>query len=63
MSTARYRILMDDIDKDFRIAELIYESAYHQLRANRYARQTARLEAEIEELKLHIESLLDNKGE
>ena len=52
---------MDDLDKDFRIAELIYESAYHQLRANRYARQIIRLEAEIEELKLQIETSSDKK--
>ena len=63
MSTARYRILMDELDKDFRIAELNYESAVHQLKANKYASQILKLEKEIEELKLYIESLLDNKEE
>jgi hypothetical protein len=54
---------MDELDKDFRIAELNYESAVHQLKANKYASQILKLEKEIEELKLYIESLLDNKEE
>lgn len=42
---------MSDKDKDFRIAELIYESACSQLLANKYAKRISELEKEIEQLK------------
>jgi hypothetical protein len=51
---------MSDADKDFRIAELIYESAYHQLKANRLGREVAELKKEILRLEEEIEKLKIN---
>lgn len=42
---------MSDKEKDYRIAELIYESACNQLQANKYAQRISELEKEIEQLK------------
>lgn len=42
---------ISDKDKDYRIAELIYESACSRLQADKYAQRISELEKEIIELK------------
>ena len=42
---------MSEKEKDYRIAELIYESACSQLQANKYAQRILELEKEITQLK------------
>jgi hypothetical protein len=51
---------VSDTDKDFRIAELIYESAYYQLKANRLGREVLELKKEILRLEDEIEKLKTN---
>ncbi len=49
---------MSDMDKDFRIVALIYESACHQLQVNILSRKILELEAEILKLQKDIEKLI-----
>ena len=46
--------VMSNKEKDYRIAELIYESACSQLQANKYALQISELEKEIAQLKAEL---------
>jgi hypothetical protein len=48
------------MDKDFRIAALIYESACHQLQVNILSRKVLELEAEILRLEKEIEKRITN---